>query len=80
MGLNTSESGSDSKLSTQSVRMIIINDARRDPTEVGNPDVTDDTSANEASKEEGPIPWKSARCKRPTPRLLSMWSSDHGGV
>ena len=34
IGLDTSESGSDSELSTQSARMITINEVRGDPLEV----------------------------------------------
>ena len=34
IGLNTSERGSDSELSTQSSRVITINEARVDPLEV----------------------------------------------
>ena len=49
MGSNTFESRSDSELSTQSARTIIINEARSDPPEVGNPDETDDTSADGSS-------------------------------
>ena len=60
MGLSTSESGSDSKLSTQSARMI-INNSHSDPPEVGNPDATDDTSADELSEEEVALPCRSTR-------------------
>ena len=64
--LNTSESGSDSELSTQSAKMI-INEVCSDPLEVNNMYAMDDTSADELSKEEVPLPQRSARCKRPTP-------------
>ena len=47
IGLNTSESGSDSKLSTQSARMITIKEACGDPLEVNTVYATDDTSADE---------------------------------
>ena len=61
IGLNTLESGSDSELSTQSARMITINEACGDPLEVNN------AYAMESSKEEVPLPRRSARRKRPTP-------------
>ena len=65
MGTNTLESQNDSKLSTQSVRMIIINNAYSDPPEVSNSDATDDTSADESSEEGLALLWRSTRCKRP---------------
>ena len=37
------------------------------PTEVGNSDATDDTSADESSKEEVALPRRSGRRKKPTP-------------
>ena len=52
---------------------MIINDAHSDPPKVGNPDATDETSADESFKEEVALPQRSARHKQPTPRgLLSM--------
>ena len=48
-------------------KKIIIGNARRDPLEVGNPDTTDDTSADKSSEEEEALPRRSTRCKRPTP-------------
>ena len=42
--------------STQSARLMIINNAYSDTLEVGNPDATDDTSADESSKEEVALP------------------------
>ena len=65
IGLNTSEIGSDSELSTRSARMITINEACGDPLEVNNTYALDDTSADKLSKEEVPLPQRSARCKRP---------------
>ena len=65
MGLNTSESRSDSKLSIQSTRTIIINKPCSDSPEVGNSDATDDISADKSSEEEVALPCRSARCKRP---------------
>ena len=67
MGSNTLESGSDNKLSAQRARTIIINDARSDLLGVGNQDATADTSADESSKEEITLPWRSARRKKPAP-------------
>ena len=67
MGSNTSESESDSKLSNLSARMIIINDAHSDLLQVGNPDATDDTSADESSEEEEALSWRRAKHRRPTP-------------
>ena len=67
IGLNTSESGSDSELSTQSARMITINEARDDPLEVNNAYATNDTSTDESSEEEVPLPRKSTRRKRRAP-------------
>ena len=69
-GLNTWESGSDSKLSTQSARMIIINNAHSDPLEGSNLNATDDTSANVSSKEVVALPQRSTRCKRPAPDVI----------
>ena len=51
IGLDTSESGSDSEFSTQSARMITINEVRGDPLEVNTMYATDDTSADESSEE-----------------------------
>ena len=65
MGSNTSESESNSKLSTRIVRTI-INNARSDLSELGNPDATDDTSTDKASKEEVALLWRSTRHKKPT--------------
>ena len=56
IGLNTSESGSDNKLSTRSARMITINKVCSDPLEVNKAYAKDDTSADESSKEEVPLP------------------------
>ena len=67
IGLNTSESGSDSELSTRSARVITINEARSDPLKVNNTDTTDDTSADESFEEEVPLPRRSARLKRSVP-------------
>ena len=67
IGLNTSESRSDSELSTQSVRMITIKEAHGDPLEVNNAYAMDDASADELSSEEVPLPRRSTRCKRPAP-------------
>ena len=62
INLNTLESVSDNELSTQSARMITINEA---PLEVNNAYATDDSSADESFEEEIPLPRRSARCKRP---------------
>ena len=65
--LDTSEGGSNSELSTQSARVITINEARGDPLEVNTAHVMDDTSADESFEEEVVLPRRSARCKRSTP-------------
>ena len=57
----TSESGKDKELSTQSAGTIIIIDALSDPPEVGNPDATDETSADESSEEEETLARRSAQ-------------------
>ena len=78
--LDTSEGGSDSELSTQSARVITINEARGDPLEVNTMHVTDDTSADESFEEEVVLPRRSARRKRST---LVCHLCDHeitGGV
>ena len=67
IGLDTSESGSDSKLSTQSARMITIKEVRGNPQDINTAYATDDTSADELSEEEVPLSQRSARCKTPTP-------------
>ena len=67
IGLDTSEGGSDSELSTQSARVITISEARCDPLEVNIAHVTDDTSADESFEEKVVLPRKSARHKRSTP-------------
>ena len=66
IGLDASDSGSDSGLSTQSARMITINEVCGDPLEVNTAYAMDDTSADKSSEEEVPLPRRSARCKRPT--------------
>ena len=65
IGMDTSENGSDSELSTQSARMITINEVCGDPLEVNTVYATDDTSADESSEEEVILPQRSARRKRP---------------
>ena len=67
ISLDTSEGGSDSDLSTQSERVITINEARGDPLKVNTEHVTDDTSADESFDEEVVLPRRSARHKRSTP-------------
>ena len=67
IGLDTSEVGSDSELSTESARVITINEARGDPLEVNTVHITDDTSADESFEEEVVSPRRSARRKRSTP-------------
>ena len=67
IGLDTSEGGSDSELSTQSARVITIKEARSDSLEVNTTHVTDDTSVDESFKEEVVLPRRSARLKRSTP-------------
>ena len=67
IGLDTSEKGSDSELSTQSARVITINGAHSDPLEVNTTHVTNDTSADESFEEEVVLPRRSARRKRSTP-------------
>ena len=67
IGLDTSEGGSDSELSTQSTGVITINEARGDSLEVNTAHVTDDTSADESFEEEVVLPRRSARRKRSTP-------------
>ena len=74
ISLITSESGSDGKLSTQSARVITINEARGDLLEVNNVYTTNDTSANELSKEEVPLPQKNSRRKR---QALGCHLCDH---
>ena len=66
IGLDTSERGSDSELSTQSARVITINEARGDPLEVNTAHVTVDTSADESFEEEVVLLRRSARRKRST--------------
>ena len=67
IGLDTSERGSDSELSTQSARVITINEACGDPLQANTAQVTDDTSADESFEEEVVLPRRSARRKRSTP-------------
>ena len=67
IGLDTSEGGSDSELSTQSARVITINKARDDPLEVNTAHVTDDTSADESFEQEVVLLRRSARHKRYSP-------------
>ena len=66
IGLGTSEGGSDSKLSTQSARVITINEARGDPLEVNTVHIMDDTSADESFEKEVVLPRGSARRQRST--------------
>ena len=56
IGLNYPKSGSDSKFSIQSTRMITINEACGDLLEVNNAYAMDDTSADKLSEEEVPLP------------------------
>ena len=81
IGLDTSESGSDSEFSTQSARMITINEVRGDPLEVNKAYAMDDIFANKSSEEEVPLPQRSARHKSPA---LGCHLCDHditgGGV
>ena len=67
IGLDTSEGGSDGELSTQSTRVITINEARGDPLEVNTVHVTDDSSADDSFEGEVVLPRGSARRKRSTP-------------
>ena len=67
IGLDTSEGRSDSELSTQSARVITINEARGDPQEVNTAHVMDDTSTDKSFEEEVVLLQRSARRKRSTP-------------
>ena len=67
IGLDTSESGSDSEFLTQSARMITINEVRGDPLEVNTMYATDNISADESSEEKMPLPRRSTKGKRPAP-------------
>ena len=66
IGLDTL-GGSDGELSTQSARVITINEARSDPLEVNAAHVTDDTSTDESFEEEVVLSRRSARRKRSPP-------------
>ena len=78
IGLDTSESGSDSGFSTQSVRMITVNEVCDDPLEVNTAYATDDTSADESSEEEVPLPRRSARRKRPARVIICVIMKSRG--
>ena len=64
IGLDTLERGCDSELSTQSARVITINETRSDPLEANTAHITDGTSADESFEEEVVLPRRSARRKR----------------
>ena len=80
IGLDTSKRGSDSELSTQSARLITINEARGDPQEANTTHITDDTSADESFEEEVVLPWRSARRKWSTPVCQLCDHEITGGV
>ena len=80
IGLDTSEGGGDSELSTQSARVITINEARGDPLEVNTAHVTGDTSTDESFEEEVVLSRRSARRKRSTRFVICVIMISRGGV